>query len=184
MKALITLSLCSLVLWGCQKPSTVKRPVLHTNTGKVTLTFPHQPKSKAWRELNELGAEVIQFDNQLLVTLPTDKFFQSNTAELNTKAKPVLDHLVNLLNTPAHQKQRLVITAHSDQVGDIALRKAQTLSRVRTIAGFLWAHGVIRERIHQNTNPGHKNIAPFDDHINRRVTIHIFDQPEPKKIYS
>ena len=134
--------------------------------------------------LNESGTvdiEVTQEPRGLVITLPTDAYFESGTATLNAKARKRIDKLAAFLAVTRH---RIRVEGYTDNrerhappypdVWELSVARAHVVLRA------LIAHGIDERRMallgHGPTRPRFDNASRLGRARNRRVEIVILNR--------
>lgn len=125
--------------------------------------------------LYERGIHVVQVGETITFILNSDDFFYTNTAEIKPGRSSILTEI-------AHHLQRcgcsaVVVSAHTDDIGDFQSKLERAQHQAETVAGHLWHNGVVRRRIMMRGVADDKQIATDDTIMgsfhNRRVEIQM-----------
>jgi outer membrane protein OmpA-like peptidoglycan-associated protein len=121
------------------------------------------------------GVSVRRVGNELVLTMPGDVTFATNSAQVSPRFGPVLDDVGDVLQTfPASYVN---IVGHADSVGDATYNQRLSERRASTVAGELIARGVLRDRFYVAGMGESQPIASNDSDAgrasNRRVEITI-----------
>jgi outer membrane protein OmpA-like peptidoglycan-associated protein len=129
-----------------------------------------------YHELEKLkreGVQVVQVGQNLRVIIPVDRIFEFNSAEIRPSAIPVLNRVVTFIQR--YGSVPIIINAYSDNV--LATKQSLLLSQqqAKTIAGYLWSHGVVFDKVNPaglgKINTIASNNTPTGSAFNRRVEL-------------
>ena len=142
--------------------------------------------SNNWKELsesihatntNELAIEVNQVhDGSLRILIPADEVFVGNTLRVNRKSHPLLNKIVEEMNS--RQELRVRIVGHTDSSGDDLQNQLLSLNRSNSVARYLISNGLRSSRIELE---GRGSIDPLVSNdsiknriINRRIELYLY----------
>ena len=97
-------------------------------------------------------------------------FFEDSTA-LTPESKPVLDALIDLVNSRAAVD--VEVTGHTDPVGDLAYNDQLSLQRANEIKGFLGENGLDSVIIRTSGRGEREPIPGAANSENRRVVVTV-----------
>ncbi len=121
------------------------------------------------------GVSVRRVGNELILTMPGDVTFATNSAQVNPRFGPVLDDVADVLQT--YPATYVNIVGHADSRGDAAYNQRLSERRASSTAGELIARGVMRDRLYVAGMGESQPIATNDTDAgraaNRRVEITI-----------
>lgn len=133
------------------------------------------------RKLQGTGLTVEQVTDQaqgtqaLVVKAPSDITFRTGSADLQMQAFSGLANLAGALRE--HPEQRAVITGHTDNVGAHPSNMRLSYGRAESVAQYLFANGISRDRIAvrgvADSQPIAENTSESGRQANRRVEIRI-----------
>ena len=103
--------------------------------------------------------EIMETARGVVVTLPST-FFAFDRAELDTKAREVVDRIAQVLNHPRATNRTVMLEGHTDNVGTAAYNLTLSRSRVDAVAGELIKQGVRSDRISVEAYGESRPIAP------------------------
>lgn len=122
---------------------------------------------------NNVG--IVNNGQQLIVTLPQDILFATDSATLTASLQSDLRALAQNLNQ--YPNTRVNVIGHTDNVGDASYNQGLSERRARAVASNLIAGGVSPSRINAfgrgETSPVADNLTPAGRQQNRRVEIII-----------
>ncbi|UWQ08558.1 OmpA family protein [Aliiroseovarius crassostreae] len=134
---------------------------------------------KQARELEaSMGNDQVRIVNtgeSLVVTMPQDILFATDSAVVNTGLRSDLGALArNLLNYP---NSAVEVIGHTDNVGDAGYNLALSQRRAASVASVLFQNGVPSSRVvtigRGESRPVASNLTPEGRQQNRRVEIII-----------
>jgi len=115
----------------------------------------------------------VDFRQQILLLLNSDNQFAFDSAELNPKYQSRLTEAAQLLQHAS--PLQLIITGHSDILGDEQYNQSLSLARAHKVGSYLQSYGVDAARIQYHaqgaSHPLFSGEAPHIRLTNRRVTI-------------
>lgn len=131
--------------------------------------------------INELKTQDIQYvqygDTHTLI-VPTDRYFMTNSAELNNICYAGLYNIIRVLDN--FPRSTIYVAGFSDNVGSRKHKKALTESRAEAMLTYLWANNIHAQRLHAE---GYGDLHPVsDNHLihgsaqNRRIEIQWFNE--------
>lgn len=147
----ITLILLVTLICSCAKYNKVD------NTKKNTFSeFSELLKTKVSGNLTNISNNEIniqKFNNDLIIILPTNIFFQTNSYQFNQDKTDILYTLADVVNSYSNEYE-IYISGHSNYVESI---DKLSLYRARQIASILWMKG---------TNPNNLIVKGFNNKYN------------------
>jgi len=123
------------------------------------------------------GVEVDRQGNELLLTMPSGITFPINSYEIQPQFRSTLDHVAATLST--YPSTLIDVYGHTDPSGGDAINLPLSRNRAGSVADYLAARGVQRERIatqgfgSSQPLPGNANATEAERAANRRVEIRI-----------
>ena len=117
--------------------------------------------------------EVVHYGDQVTLILPTDQYFEFNSAKLNDREYRGLEAVVKFIRT--YPKYSIAVAAFSDNIGDRKKNLRLTDKRAHAMVAFLWANGINAKRLVPQGFADHYDVA--DNSIvrgrafNRRLEI-------------
>ena len=115
-----------------------------------------------------------QGDN-LVLRMPGDVTFPTNSADINARFHPVLADVARVMNE--YDRSIVDIVGHTDSTGTDAINQPLSERRAASVAAFLINEGVMRERLYvagaSSRNPIASNDTVEGRSQNRRVEILI-----------
>lgn len=127
------------------------------------------------RHLEGTGVSVTRAGNELILNMPGDVTFATDSSTINDRFKNTLDGVGIIL---AKYKNTMVdITGHTDNVGELNYNYALSERRARSVAGYLQGRGVLAQRMliygRGPDQPVASNDTAAGRQQNRRVTIQL-----------
>lgn len=161
---------------GCQKLSNLHRSNSGTPEEGLRQIQPHIADAGApnLALLNEQGVLSSVKGDELLLILPSDRFFVGSTDRLNPTTLSTLDAVCKLLRK--FDDAPIVITGHTDSIGSDDYKHVLSIRRARRIASYFWGLGIDYRRI---ATKGYGDIEPITkpsiagDGLNRRIEIRV-----------
>jgi hypothetical protein len=98
----------------------------------------------------KLGGQVYTIGDYVIIDLPTDNMFDTNTTEFLPGADLALDGAVAVLKRYPHHN--IIISGNTSGYGSTVYQKHISQERAGMVASYLWAHGI--------TDSG---VKPFQD---------------------
>lgn len=123
--------------------------------------------------LEQHGVQVVLMGDTVRYILPSDKFFQADSAEFRQRQAPVLRRIAMLIRQCGNMPLRVV--GHTDNIGSEKHKLKRSYDQAFAVASYLWENGVARERTTIRGYANNDQIA--DDYsvkgseFNRRVEI-------------
>jgi len=119
------------------------------------------------------GINVIPQGQQITLILPSDCFFEVDSAYLKYEQYPTLLDIVTLLKK--YTKVPITIEAYTDSVGDDEFNDDLAERQAQRIAAYFWSHGIPYRRMHVLGGGKQPTVAtngtPHGSAYNRRVEI-------------
>ncbi len=88
----------------------------------------------------QAGGQVYGIGDYATIEIPTDKLFDTNTAELLPEADPILRSAVVVLNR--YPKNNIIVSGNTSGFGPVKFEQKLSEDRARAVANFLWSHGI------------------------------------------
>lgn len=122
-------------LFGLSKPGIVFAGLGGAAIGYyfTTLTFSAGGVTKA-------GGEVYTQGDFVTIEIPSDRLFDSNTAELLPEAAPILNSALAVLNR--YQNSNVLISGNTSGFGTAKWERKISEARAREVAAYLWSNGI------------------------------------------
>lgn len=123
-------------------------------------------------DLRNQDVQVIQRGDTLRLILPSDKFFEPQSATLRDNRKPTLLLIATLLK---HRNKYAVVNGNTDDLDSIKNQQKQSTDQAESITAFLWAQGIPKKQLafigHGSRQPVASNAIANGQAANRRIEI-------------
>ena len=127
------------------------------------------------QDLAGTGAEVERVGNELLVTLPSNVTFATDSAQIQSQFYPALNQVAATLNQ--YPESYLDIIGHTDSTGTDEYNQALSERRAASVANYFRSQGVLPQRLAAygmgESEPVASNATPEGRQANRRVELRI-----------
>ncbi|MBZ6379510.1 hypothetical protein B5C34_07425 [Pacificimonas flava] len=121
------------------------------------------------------GIEVENTGDSLLLNMPSEVTFATNSSTISPEFRPVLDEVAQVLNE--YERSFVDVYGHTDSDGTEAYNQRLSEQRAQSVADYLISSGVIRQRIATRgfgeTQPIASNETATGKAQNRRVELKI-----------
>jgi len=125
------------------------------------------------RELAGSGVDVNREGDNIVLNLPSDVTFATNSATIDTRFYPVLNDVADVLSR--YPSTYVDIVGHADSSGNDAINQPLSENRANSTASYLVNRGVASQRIYVagqgSRQPVASNATPEGRAQNRRVEI-------------
>lgn len=132
-----------------------------------------QEEAKLRAQLQGTGVSVTRYGNQLILNMPGNVTFASNSADISSDFFPVLDSVALVLKE--FQQTYIDIIGHTDNTGSLELNQRLSEQRALSVSRYLESREVLDERIMTRGKgpnaPIASNDTPEGRALNRRVEI-------------
>ena len=140
----------------------------------------------AWTQYMENKRRVEQpADNQLKLSVPSDISFATNSAQIVSGLRPVLDTFANGLSQQPGLE--IVIVGHADSSGNDAINDPLARNRAASVRDYLVSRGVSSARIQTegrgSREPIASNATAEGRARNRRVEIFLAERAQQQPAY-
>jgi outer membrane protein OmpA-like peptidoglycan-associated protein len=126
-------------------------------------------------QLRDSGVGVRRQGNDLLLIMPGDVTFATNSADIEPRFYTVLNDVSDVLNT--YPATYVDVIGHADSTGAADYNQQLSEHRALSVAGYLISQRVLRDRFYVaglgETSPIASNDTPSGRAQNRRVEIRI-----------
>jgi len=126
-------------------------------------------------QLRDSGVGVRRQGNDLLLIMPGDVTFATNSADIEPRFYAVLNDVSDVLNT--YPATYVDVIGHADSTGAADYNQQLSERRAQSVAGYLISQSVLRDRFYVaglgETSPIASNDTPSGRSQNRRVEIRI-----------
>lgn len=132
-------------------------------------------EAKLRQRLRNSGVSVTRSGNQIILNMPGNVTFDTNSANINASFYDVLNSVAIVLNE--YKKTTVDVIGHTDNVGSEAYNQQLSERRARSVAEYLASQNVMPDRLlvagRGESQPIASNATPEGRAQNRRVTIEI-----------
>jgi outer membrane protein OmpA-like peptidoglycan-associated protein len=125
------------------------------------------------------GIQIERMGDQVLLVLPSDKFFYGRSSRLNPETYFDLVDLITFIN--CFKKIEVKIVAYTDCAGCVDEDLALTKTQATNLASYLWLHGLDARLVYPT---GYGKFCPIANnwttrgaHKNRRIEITLTHLP-------
>jgi outer membrane protein OmpA-like peptidoglycan-associated protein len=182
-----------LMLYGCFKPAS--RNVMPSNPLIGHNAPPAEPITAAWnvykdnkpKLINRLAEESIQYvqygDTSTLI-VPTDKYFQVNSARLNDICYAGLADIIKLICM--YPDPCVHVAGFTDNIGTRTHKRRLSQAQAETMLTYLWASGVPADHLdaqgYGDDYPLSNNALIHGSAQNRRIEIQWTNEANCKPV--
>lgn len=132
-------------------------------------------EAKLRQRLRNSGVSVTRSGNQIILNMPGNVTFATNSSDINAGFYDVLNSVAIVLNE--YNKTTVDVIGHTDNVGSESYNQTLSERRARSVAEYLAGQKVMSERLliagRGESQPIASNSTPEGRSQNRRVTIQI-----------
>jgi outer membrane protein OmpA-like peptidoglycan-associated protein len=132
-------------------------------------------EAKLRQRLRNTGVSVTRSGNQILLNMPGNVTFDTNSADINAGFYEVLNGVGIVLDE--YEKTTVDVLGHTDSVGSETYNQRLSENRARSVAEYLASQGVKSARLliagRGESQPIASNATPEGRARNRRVEIQI-----------
>lgn len=192
MKHVLCISLLSLTITACfnppfnppfndfhkTTPSASKN--LQAMTEAVgTVAGASQDNSTLIRELQKHDIEYIRYGDTMALIVPTDHYFEFNSAKLNDICYEGLNTIIKMLRL--YPCSTIYVAGFTDNVGAYAHKKRLSQAQAEAMLTFLWANHIQAKRLKAEGFADKFNIGDnqltHGSAFNRRIEIQWINAP-------
>lgn len=132
-------------------------------------------EAKLRQRLQGTGVSVTRVGNQIVLNMPGNVTFDTNSADINAGFYEVLNSVAIVLK--AYEKTTIDVIGHTDSVGSANYNQQLSERRARSVAEYLASQQIMAERLlvagRGESQPIASNSTPEGRSRNRRVEIQI-----------
>ena len=132
-------------------------------------------EAKLRQRLRNSGVSVTRVGNQIVLNMPGNVTFASNSPDINAGFYDVLDSVCIVLKE--YEKTTVDVIGHTDSVGSETYNQQLSEKRARSVAQYLAGRKILQDRLllvgRGETQPVASNNTPEGRSQNRRVEIKI-----------
>lgn len=188
MKYTFCITLLALTLTGCFNPPfndfkkttpSASKNLQAMTEALVTVTGSSQDNGSLIRELQKQDIEYVRYGDTMTLIVPTDRYFEFNSAKLNDICYDGLNAIIKMLRL--YPCSTIYVAGFTDNVGTYAHKKQLSQSQAEAMLTFLWAHDIQAKRLNAEGFADKFNIG--DNHLihgsafNRRIEIQWVNAP-------
>ena len=141
--------------------------------GGAVGSYMDQQEAELREELQGTGVSVTRRGDDIILNMPSNISFSTGSADLNARFFPVLDSVSKVLGK--YDKTLIEVAGHTDSVGSSESNQSLSERRANTVAQYLIARGIVRERAliagAGETRPMADNATAEGRAMNRRVEL-------------
>ncbi len=125
------------------------------------------------QRLRATGVSVTKSGNQIILNMPGNVTFASDSADISSGFYEVLDSVAIVLNE--YDQTYVDVIGHTDSTGSVDYNQGLSIRRARSVADYLMSREVVPQRLvvtgMGQTRPIAPNDTPGGRALNRRVEI-------------
>ncbi len=130
-------------------------------------------EAKLRQQLSGTGVSVTRVGNNLILNMPGNVTFKTDSSSINAGFYQVLDSVAIILKEYADTT--VTVVGHTDSVGDAAYNQGLSEQRAHSVSGYLRSQGVVAQRFnvmgYGEQSPIASNATKEGRAQNRRVEI-------------
>lgn len=192
VKYALCISLLSLALTACFNPPfnppfndfkkttpSASKNLQAMTEAVVTVAGSSQDNGSLIRELQKHDIEYIRYGDTMALIVPTDHYFEFNSAKLNDICYEGLNAIIKMLKL--YPCSTIYVAGFTDNVGAYAHKKRLSQAQAEAMLTFLWANHIQAKRLKAEGFADKFNIG--DNHLihgsafNRRIEIQWVNAP-------
>ena len=143
--------------------------------GGAVGSYVDQQEAELRKELEDTGVSVTRRGDDIILNMPSHIGFSTGSADLNARSFPVLDSVAKVL--VKYDKTLVEVAGHTDNVGNAESNLSLSKRRANTVAQYLIAKDVLRERAiivgAGESRPMADNSTVEGRALNRRVELSL-----------
>jgi len=143
--------------------------------GGAVGSYMDRQEAELRRQLENTGVSVTRRGDEIILNMPSNIGFSTGSADLNARAFPVLDSVAKVL--VKYNKTIVEAVGHTDNVGRAESNQSLSERRANTVAQYLIARGIVRERVIivgvGEERPMADNSTAEGRALNRRVELSL-----------
>jgi len=141
--------------------------------GGAVGNYMDRQEAKLRAQLQGTGVSVTRSGDNIILNMPGNVTFATNSADINANFYPVLNSVALVLKE--FDKTVVDVAGHADSTGDDAMNMQLSQRRATSVSSYLGAQGVSGQRLitvgYGETRPIATNDTPEGRQQNRRVEI-------------
>ena len=143
--------------------------------GGAVGSYMDQQEAELRKELEGTGVSVTRRGDDIILNMPSNISFSTGSADLNARFFPVLDSVSKVLKN--YDQTLIEVGGHTDSVGLAESNLSLSERRANTVAQYLIARGIVRERAiivgAGENRPMADNATAEGRALNRRVELSL-----------
>lgn len=143
----------------------------------------YQQQQEQYNRLTQEGVRIISLGDIVEITIPSDKLFYPNEANLTYNGLPILGDTLDFINS--YGPVNINVSAHGDITGTTLHALNLTRLQAQAVMTYFWAHGKPLEQMNFYGMDHQEPIADQDtatgEYFNRRIEIYFWKNQTPKK---
>ena len=167
------------ILTGDDSKERRKRALIGAGVGAVAGgavgNYMDRQEAELRQQLQGTGVSVTRVGDEILLNMPGNITFETNSADLKPEFFGVLDSVA--IVAQKYDKTVVEVSGHTDSTGSAAYNQTLSEQRAATVATYLDNRGIDRQRIlafgRGLTQPIADNATPEGRALNRRVEIRL-----------
>jgi len=167
------------ILSGDDSKERRKRALIGAGVGGIAGgavgNYMDQQEAELRRQLEGTGVSVTRVGDEIILNMPGNITFQTDSSDLNPQFFDVLDSVG--LVAQKYDKTVLEVTGHTDSTGTAEYNQALSERRAATVATYLSGRGIDRQRIlafgKGEMQPVADNSTAAGRALNRRVEVRL-----------
>ncbi|MCD6046035.1 MAG: putative lipoprotein YiaD [Gammaproteobacteria bacterium] len=132
-----------------------------------------QEQQEEYNRLAQEGVRVIRLGDIVEITIPSDKLFYPNEANLTYNALPILSDTLAFINS--YGAVKINVSAHGDTTGTLIHGLELTRLQAQAVMTYFWAHGKPLDQMEFYGMNHQEPVADQDtetgEYFNRRIEI-------------
>lgn len=156
-----------------RKRRAIQLGVIGGLAGGAVGNYMDRQEAKLRAQLEGTGVSVTRQGDNIILNMPGNVTFQTNSADINANFYPVLNSVVLVLKE--FDKTVVDVAGHADSTGDEAKNMDLSQRRAQSVSAYLGSQGVNGQRLivvgYGETRPIASNDTPEGRAQNRRVEI-------------
>lgn len=157
-----------------EKKGALRGAIVGAGVGGVTGSILDRQEADLREQLGD-GAQITNTGEQLIVTMPQDILFATDSASLRPDLTSDIRTVASSLQ--AYQNSTVQVRGHTDNTGDAGYNQSLSLRRAQAVTAVLASEGVNTSRMQAvgrgEDSPVATNLTPEGRQQNRRVEIVI-----------
>ncbi len=133
----------------------------------------YEKQQEQYKRLVAEGLRVIELGDIVEITIPSDKLFYPNEANLTYAGLPILADILSFINS--YGPVTINVSAHGDTTGTLMHSLELTQMQAQAVMTYFWAHGKPLDQMNFYGMDHQEPIADQDtakgEYFNRRIEI-------------